>query len=103
MARTHIEGGVKVVASTTTAGVDTAGYGKVTLIYASSDKTVSVKAGDTSTVSEMTDASAWVIDPATGDKAGSTPPTSLVLSYVGSARYIAASDAVILLSEPILP
>lgn len=103
MARTHIEGGVKVVASTTSAGVDTAGFGKVTLIYASTEKSVSVKAGDTSTVTEMTDAGVWVIDPATGEKAGANPPASLVLSYVGSARYIAATDAVILLSEPILP
>lgn len=103
MARTHIEGGVKVVASTSTDGVDTAGFGKVTLIYASTDKTVSVKSGSTATVSSMSDAGKWVLDPATGKQAGSNPPASLVLSYVGSDRYIAASDAVVLLSEPYSP
>lgn len=102
MARTHIEGGAKIVSSTTTAGVDTAGYGKVTLIYSGTDKSVSVKSGSTDTISAMSDAGDWVLDPATGKKAGANPPATLILSYVGSARYIAATDAVILLSEPLV-
>lgn len=78
--------------------VDTAGFGKVTLIYSATTATVTVKHGDVST--SVSAATGWVIDPATGNAAGTNPPDTLILSYVGSKRYITATDALVLLSEP---
>ena len=97
MARTAIENGCKAVSGAS--AVDTAGYGKVTLIY-SSTASVSVKHGDTAG-SATVSAADWVIDPSTGAKAGANAPATLVLSYVGSKRFIVASDAIVLLSEPV--
>lgn len=97
MARTAINGGCKIVSGAT--AVDTAGFGKVTLIYSATTASVSVKHGDTSATATAS-AADWVIDPATGSKAGANPPASLILSYVGSKRYIVATDALVLLSEP---
>ena len=97
MVRTAINGGCKVTSGAT--AVDTAGFGKVTLIYADTNKAVSVKSGATS-ATVTASAADWVIDPATGAKAGANPPASLILSYVGADRYIIATDAMVLLSEP---
>lgn len=97
MARTAINGGCKVVSGAS--AVDTAGFGKVTLIYSATSAAVSVKHGDTASTA-TTAAADWVIDPATGNKAGANPPASQILSYVGPKRYIIATDALVLLSEP---
>lgn len=97
MARTAIEGGCKyTAASAEGTAVDTAGFGKVTLM-AAADTAVSVSVGDTSSVG--TDAVTSVIDPHTGENA-TVFPTSGVLSYVGYSRYVKAVGAAILLSEP---
>lgn len=96
MARTAINGGCKVVSGAT--AVDTAGFGKVTLIYSGTSASVVVKHGDTSGATVA--ANDWVIDPATGNAAGANPPATQILSYVGSKRYVVATDALVLLSEP---
>ena len=98
MARTAIEGGSKFVPVNTSSPVvvDTAGWGKVTLL-AAAETSVSVSVGATSAVG--TTATTTVIDPMTGE-AATKFPASGVLAYIGHSQYIKATGASVLLSEP---
>lgn len=104
MARTAINGGVEAVDATN--AVDTAGYGKVTIIATSkaAGGSVAVQVGDTATVD--TTPVSTLIDPNTGEPAVLTGLASgdrVVASYIGEKQYIKAvgtnADVVLLLSE----
>ena len=101
MARTSIEGNTKIVDASS--AVDTAGYGKVTIMVvgAASAGTVSVSVGDTSTVG--TTATSTVIDPTSGEASLAIEAGNTVLSYIGGSQYIkvtaTSGTPYILLSE----
>lgn len=106
MARTAIEGGCKLVNASTTA-VDTAGWGKVTVlaVTTAASAAVTVQVGDTSAVD--TTPTTTLIDPSTGAPVtltGIESGKTMVLSYIGEKRWIKASgtsaNVYVLLSEP---
>lgn len=97
MARTAIAPNTLYVADGTVA--DTAGYGIVAIV-GTAGTAVTVNVGDDTSVAET--ATSAVIDPLTGEST-TTLPDNGVLCYVGDYRYVKATGAAIVLTEPTHP